>query len=107
MALFFTEIAAHQVQHYLTLRGQGLGVRLAVQTTECGDLDYQLEFVDQAQEYDLVFESHGARIYIDPKSLMDVDGTTIDFSMEGSDQGFRVHNPNITHQCGCGGSFQA
>jgi len=106
MALGFTELAAQQVQHFLTLRGQGLGVRLVVQQTECAGLDYYLEFVDAPQVHDLVFESHGARIFIDPKSMLQVEGATIDFACNNGEAGFRVHNPNVTHQCHCGDSFQ-
>ena len=106
MSLSFTEIAARYVRHYLALRGNGLGVRLVVQPADCAGMAYHLEFVDQAEPHDVVFESHGERIYVDPKALAYVDGTVIDYSRDGSEEGFQIHNPNVTHECGCGESFQ-
>ncbi len=106
MTLSLTEVAAQYVRHYLTLRGTGLGVRLVVQTAECSGMGYHLEFVDQADPHDVVFESHGERIFVDPRSLVHVDGTVIDYQTSREEEGFKVHNPNVTHECGCGGSFQ-
>lgn len=106
MALSFTEIAAQYVRHYLALRGTGLGVRLVVQPAACSGIGYHLEFVDNADPADVVFESHGERIFVDPKTLAYVDGTVIDYQTEGEEEGFQIHNPNITHECGCGGSFE-
>lgn len=106
MTLSLTEVAAQYVRHYLTLRGTGLGVRLVAQTAECSGMGYHLEFVDQADPHDVVFESHGERIFVDPRSLVYVDGTVIDYQTSREEEGFEVHNPNVTHECGCGGSFQ-
>ncbi len=105
MALSFSKIAAQEMQNYLAQRGGGLGIRLMVQTSECDGMTYRLEFVDEADEYDLMYESHGAKIYIDPKSLVYVDGTEIGYSSEGDEGGFSINNPNVKNHCGCGGSF--
>ena len=105
MALSFSKIAAQEMQNYLVQRGGGLGIRLMVQTSECDGMTYRLEFVDKADEYDLVYESHGAMIYIDPKSLVYVDGTEIGYSIEGDESGFSINNPNVKNRCGCGESF--
>ena len=105
MALSFSDTAAKEMQNYLVQRGGGLGIRLMVQTSECDGMTYRLEFVDEADEYDLLYESHGARIYIDPKSLVYVDGTEIGYSMEGDEGGFSINNPNVKNHCGCGESF--
>ncbi len=105
MALSFSDTAAKEMQNYLAQRGGGLGIRLMVQTSECDGMTYRLEFVDEADEYDLLYESHGARIYIDPKSLVYVDGTEIGYSMEGDEGGFSINNPNVKNHCGCGESF--
>ena len=59
-----TENAAKYINNYLTKRGKGLGVRLGVKTSGCSGMAYNLEFVDEANEDDLIFEEHGARIYI-------------------------------------------
>ena len=69
MAISMTEAAAQHVRRSLDGRGKGDGIRLGVRTTGCSGLAYVLEFVDEAQSEDQVFESHGEKVIIDPKSL--------------------------------------
>ena len=64
-----------------------------------------LEFVDSLDEDDQVFESHGEKVIIDPKSLAYLDGTELDFVKEGLNEGFKFNNPNSRGECGCGESF--
>ena len=66
---------------------------------------YKLEFVDQIEADDLVFESNGVKVVVDPKSLPYIDGTELDFAREGLNEGFRFNNPNVKNECGCGESF--
>jgi iron-sulfur cluster assembly protein len=66
---------------------------------------YVLEFVDSTEEHDQVFENHGVRIVVDPKSLVYIDGTELDFVKTGINEGFEFHNPNVKGECGCGESF--
>ena len=106
MAITLTEAAARHVSRYLARRGQGLGVRLGVKTSGCSGLAYQLEYVDQAEPEDVVFENHGVKLLIDPKSLAYIDGTELDFVREGLNEGFRFSNPNERDRCGCGQSFR-
>ena len=96
-----TENAAKYINNYLTKRGKGLGVK----TSGCSGMAYNLEFVDEASAEDLVFEEYGARIYIDPKSLVYLDGTQVDYTKEGLQEGFKFENPNVKDSCGCGESF--
>ncbi len=100
-----TENAAKHINSYLTKRGKGLGVRLGVKTSGCSGMAYNLEFVDEVNEDDLIFEEHGARVYIDPKSLVYLDGTQVDYTKEGLQEGFKFENPNVKDSCGCGESF--
>ena len=100
-----TENAAKHINGYLTKRGKGLGVRLGVKTSGCSGMAYNLEFVDEVNEDDLIFEEHGARVYIDPKSLVYLDGTQVDYTKEGLQEGFKFKNPNVKDSCGCGESF--
>ncbi len=106
MSVTLTERAAEQVQRHLAKRGAGLGVRLGIKTTGCSGMAYKLEFVDQASEEDQVFESHGVKILVDPKSLAYVDGTELDFVRQGLNEGFQFNNPNEKDRCGCGESFR-
>ncbi|EEZ59495.1 HesB/YadR/YfhF family protein [Neisseria gonorrhoeae SK-93-1035] len=100
-----TENAAKHINDYLAKRGKGLGVRLGVKTSGCSGMAYNLEFVDEANGDDLIFERHGARIYIDPKSLVYLDGTQVDYTKEDLQEGFKFENPNVKDSCGCGESF--
>ncbi|HHL2372515.1 TPA: iron-sulfur cluster assembly protein IscA [Pseudomonas aeruginosa] len=105
MAISMTEAAAKHVQRSLEGRGKGEGIRLGVRTTGCSGLAYVLEFVDELAAEDLVFESHGVKVVIDPKSLVYLDGTELDFTREGLNEGFKFNNPNVRGECGCGESF--
>eukprot|EP01034_Spumella_vulgaris_P023589 gene23589-29819_t len=100
------EAAARHVSRYLARRGKGLGVRLGVKTTGCSGLAYKLEYVDDTEPEDIVFENHGVKVLIDPKSLAYIDGTELDFVREGLNEGFKFNNPNERDRCGCGESFR-
>ncbi|HZX27500.1 MAG TPA: iron-sulfur cluster assembly protein IscA [Telluria sp.] len=106
MAITLTEKAAKHVSRYIERRGKGIGLRFGVRTTGCSGLAYKLEYVDEATPDDLVFESHGVKLYVDPKSLAYIDGTELDFAREGLNEGFRFNNPNVKDACGCGESFR-
>jgi iron-sulfur cluster assembly protein len=105
MAISLTEAAARHVNRYLTKRGKGVGVRLGVKTTGCSGLAYKLEYADDVAPEDHIFEAHGIKVLIDPKSLPYLDGTELDFVREGLNEGFKFNNPNATASCGCGESF--
>jgi iron-sulfur cluster assembly protein len=105
MAVTLTEIAAKHVASQLAARGKGLGIRLGVTTTGCSGMAYVLEFVDEVNDVDQVFENHGVKVVVDPKSLAYLDGTEMDFVKTGINEGFEFHNPNVKGECGCGESF--
>jgi iron-sulfur cluster assembly protein len=105
MAITLTESAANRVQKFLTNRGKGIGLRLGVKTSGCSGMAYVLEFVDELKPEDQVFESHGVKVIIDPKSMVYLDGTEVDFAREGLNEGFKFNNPNAKAACGCGESF--
>ncbi len=106
MGISLTEAAVRHVQRQLQERGHGLGVRVAVRSSGCSGLAYVLEFVDQADSVDKIFESDGVRVFVDQKSLLYLDGTELDFVRVGLNEGFRFKNPNVKNECGCGESFQ-
>jgi len=105
MAIELTQRAAEHVKNQIVQRGSGEGVRVGVKTTGCSGLAYVLEFVDQAQPEDQSFEKYGAKVFVDPKSLVYLDGTQMDFVKEGLNEGFEFSNPNTKGECGCGESF--
>ena len=106
MAISLTEAAARHVSSYLAKRGKGVGVRLGVKTTGCSGLAYQPEYVDYVAPEDALFEQHGVKLMIDPKSLAYIDGTELDYVREGLNEGFKFNNPNERDRCGCGESFR-
>ncbi len=105
MAITMTEAAARHVQQFLDSRGKGVGIRLGVRTSGCSGMAYEMEFADEVGADDLVFEDRGLKVVIDPKSLVYLDGTEVDYSREGLNEGFKFNNPNVKNECGCGESF--
>lgn len=105
MAITLTEKAANHVANFLKKRGKGIGLRLGVRTTGCSGMAYKLEFVDESDADDHVYDSHGVKVFVDPKSLPYLDGMELDFAREGLNEGFKFNNPNVKDQCGCGESF--
>lgn len=105
MAITMTSAAAKHIETALANRGKGIGIRLGVRTTGCSGMAYVLEFVDDADQNDLIFEQDGVKVVVDPKSLIYIDGTELDFVREGLNEGFKFNNPNVRGECGCGESF--
>ena len=100
-----TQNAAAHIQNFITKRGKGEGVRIGVKTSGCSGMAYTLEFADEILPEDMVFEEHGVKVLVDPKSHAYLDGTELDYSKEGLQEGFKFLNPNVKESCGCGESF--
>ncbi len=100
-----TESAAAHVRAQLQERGHGAGIRVGVRNSGCSGLAYVLEFVDEPAPEDQVFEKHGVKLVIDPKSLLYLQGTELDLVREGLNVGLKFKNPNVKAECGCGESF--
>jgi len=105
MSLTLTESAARHVADQLASRGHGIGIRVGIKTTGCSGMAYVLEFVDKLEVGDQIFEDHGVKIVVDPKSLVYIDGTEMDYVKQGVNEGFEFRNPNAKGECGCGESF--
>lgn len=105
MAITLTDAAADRVKDFLKKRGKGVGLRLGVKTTGCSGMAYVMEYADVIEEDDVVFEDQGIKVLVNPKSLVYLDGTELDFAREGLNEGFQFNNPNVKDQCGCGESF--
>ena len=95
MAITMTEKAADHVKRQLDQRGKGIGIRVGVKTTGCSGMAYVLEFVDEANSEDVVYQYHGVQLLVDHKSLVYIDGTEMDFVKKGLNDGFEFNNPNI------------
>ena len=105
MPVTLSEPAAKHVADFIAKRGKGVGIRLGVKTSGCSGMAYKLEFADAPAPEDHIFESHGVKVLIDPKSLPYLEGTELDYTKEGLNEGFKFNNPNVKDQCGCGESF--
>ncbi|WP_028023724.1 iron-sulfur cluster assembly protein IscA [Enterovibrio calviensis] len=105
MAVTMTDAAASRVRTFLENRGKGIGLRLGVRTSGCSGMAYVLEFVDDLNEEDQVFEHKGVKVIVDSKSMLYLEGTELDFAKEGLNEGFQFNNPNVSSECGCGESF--
>lgn len=106
MTVTLTESAARHVSRFLAKRGQGAGVRLGVKNAGCSGMAYKLEFADEMSPEDVVFEEHGVKLFVDPKSLPFLDGTELDFVRDGLNESFKFNNPQEKDRCGCGESFR-
>ncbi|MCG6861730.1 MAG: iron-sulfur cluster assembly protein IscA [Chromatiaceae bacterium] len=105
MSITMTPAAADHVRRFLSNRGKGLGLRLGVRTSGCSGMAYVLEFADELESDDQVFEDQGVKVIVDSKSLLYLDGTQLDYTKEGLNEGFKFNNPNVKDACGCGESF--
>jgi len=105
-----SERAAKKILALLAKEGvspeQG-GLRLGVQGGGCSGLSYAMRLDTKARDRDKVFEEFGARIFVDPKSFLYLNGTTLDYEDTLMRQGFVFLNPNAARNCGCGSSFTA
>jgi len=110
VAITLTERAAQEVQRTMDEKPieEGSSLRVAVAGGGCSGLSYSLNFDTNFDEKaDTRYEYFGVPVVVDKKSLLLLDGTTIDF-LDGIDKrGFSIQNPNAVKTCGCGSSFQA
>ena len=93
------------MKNFLANRGRGVGLRLGVKATGCSGYAYVVNYADEVQGDDVVFEDRGVKVIVDRKSLGYIDGTQIDFVKEGLNEAFKFRNPNVKGECGCGESF--
>jgi iron-sulfur cluster assembly protein len=106
--LIVTAKAAAKVKEQIARRensGAVSGIRVGVKGGGCSGLSYVIEFCDEPRAKDRLFEVDGARVYVDPKSLIYLNGTTLDFVETFQQKGFKFINPQVRSECGCGESF--
>lgn len=103
-----TENAAKKVGSLLTKQGRPNGVlRVAVIGGGCSGLQYKMDLQDQPANRDILVQSAGIRVVVDPKSALYVTGSELDFLDALQEGGFKVKNPNAATSCSCGESFSA
>jgi iron-sulfur cluster assembly protein len=105
-----TEKAAKKIQELLRkekVPGESGGLRVGVQGGGCSGLSYAMRLDTQPRDRDKIFEENGARVFVDPKSYLYLDNTTLDYEQTLMREGFVFQNPAATRSCGCGSSFTA
>ena len=105
MAISLSKSAAERVQKYLKSRGDSIGLRLGITKTGCSGYSYVINYAEQVEQNDVIFEDRGVKIVVDPDALQLIDGTEVDFVKNGLNEAFSFKNPNVTGECGCGESF--
>jgi iron-sulfur cluster assembly protein len=103
-----TDKAAQKILEFTRARPESTestGLRVGVKGGGCSGMSYVFEVCDEPRPKDQVFELAGARVYIDPKSLLFLAGTRLDYQESLMGRGFALENPNVKQSCGCGTSF--
>jgi iron-sulfur cluster assembly protein len=105
--LVLTTAAIGKIKEIMAERGEEGGLRVAVVGGGCSGFQYQMSLDAAADEGDKVIEQEGLKIFVDPRSVLYLDGAKIDF-VDGADgTGFKFDNPNVQKSCSCGESFEA
>jgi len=100
-----TENAAKRIEEVMKQKSEVGGLRLAVQGGGCAGFNYVIKFDKAPRPNDQVFELHGAKVFVDPKSFKHLDGLILDYKSDLMQQAFLFENPNAKHSCSCGTSF--
>lgn len=101
-----SDAAAVQVQNLISQRDKPTeGIRVGIRTRGCSGMSYTIEYADEVGQYDEVVEEKGVKVLIDPKAIMFLIGTEMDYKEEKLQSGFTFTNPNEKGRCGCGESF--
>ncbi|MDB5595246.1 MAG: Fe-S cluster assembly scaffold SufA [Hyphomicrobiales bacterium] len=100
-----TDAAAERVREIIGQADKPIaGLRVGVKNGGCAGMSYTMEFADAVGPYDEVVEDKGVRVLIDPKAILFLLGTQMDFQVSKLSSGFVFNNPNQTSACGCGES---
>ncbi len=105
MSVTLSDSAISQVKSQLEKRGKGLGMRLAVKKAGCSGFAYVIDFADELNDDDKIFDTNGVKVIINDTDLDFLNGIELDYTREGISEAFRFNNPNVKATCGCGESF--
>ncbi|EFJ10896.1 hypothetical protein SELMODRAFT_228144 [Selaginella moellendorffii] len=105
-AIALSDSAAKRIRQLLDLRNKDY-LRVGVKVRGCNGYSYTMNYADQAERHDELVEDKGVKVLIDPRALMKIIGTKMDFIEDRLKSEFVFLNPNATGTCGCGESFTA
>jgi iron-sulfur cluster assembly accessory protein len=100
-----SDAAARRIAAIVAKGEAGRALRVSVEGGGCSGFSYRYDLTDESQSDDVVIEKDGATVFIDPMSLVYMDGAVIDFVDDLMGQSFQIRNPNAVASCGCGTSF--
>ncbi len=104
--LSISDNAAEKIQQLIGTRDKPTeGIRVNIRTRGCSGLSYDIEYADEVGKYDEIVEDKGVRVMIEPKAVMFLIGSIMDYEEEKFKSGFVFRNPNEKGKCGCGESF--
>jgi iron-sulfur cluster assembly protein len=102
-----TDAAAERVRQIIARSERPvLGLRVGVKNGGCAGMEYTMEWASEKKPFDEVIEEKGVKVLIDPKAILFLLGTEMDFQSSALKSGFTFNNPNQTSACGCGESVQ-
>ncbi|MFL6465849.1 MAG: HesB/IscA family protein [Bryobacteraceae bacterium] len=105
--IYVTPKAVQKIRDAFQREGVSGGLRLGVLGGGCSGLSYQFKFAPEPRPGDHVFQFEDVRVFVDPKSMLFLDGMTLDWQDSLIQSGFVFQNPHATKSCGCGTSFSA
>lgn len=105
MTISCTEKAALQIKKQLEKRGTGVGLKLGVKKSGCSGYAYTIDYADNLNADDSIFENFGVKVVVSATDLEILDGIELDYRREGINEAFQFNNPNVKGTCGCGESF--
>jgi iron-sulfur cluster assembly protein len=105
--IMLTDGAIAKVKSILAERKEDAGLRIAIIGGGCSGFQYQMTLDKESQEDDKIIDMEGIKVFVDPKSLLYLNGTKIDYVDGANGSGFVFDNPNARLSCGCGETFEA
>ncbi len=102
-----TSKAADRIKDIMaTSQKQAVGLRIGVKNGGCAGMEYTIDYAENAEPLDEIVEEHGVRLFIEPKAVLFLLGTEMDYEIDKLSSGFVFNNPNQTSACGCGESVE-
>lgn len=104
--IIITDKAAQRIKDLLHQRGKpSVGIRIIIESKGCSGFKYKIEYADDVQKYDAIVNQNEVKVLIDPKAMLYILGSEIDYREDEFTSGFTFTNPNEKSKCGCGESF--
>lgn len=102
-----TSKAADRIKDIMaTSQKQAVGLRIGVKNGGCAGMEYTIDYAENAEPLDEIVEEHDVKLFIEPKAVLFLLGTEMDYEIDKLSSGFVFNNPNQTSACGCGESVE-